>query len=92
MLFRSLTGLQVAEKVRRVKQSVDRLVERFKHMRRDLKKVQVAVEKELGTVGALAKDRELFDDFKESQRAIKHTPWRVLGRPKKMSVKGAPQP
>ncbi len=61
-------------------------------VRDDLDIIVDAVTEGKGTIGALARDRELHHDFQQSQKNILHTPWRVLGRPEKMSVDGLPGP
>lgn len=57
-----------------------------------LKRIQRAVDKAEGTIGAFLKERELFDDFKATQKKLVHTPWSPLARPKKASTKGYPVP
>lgn len=77
-----------AEKLLRLR--ADRITKRFKQIEAWLKVVQKYVQTGRGTVGALLKDREIFDDLKASGKVIRQQIWRNITRPKKTSVKDHP--
>jgi len=90
--WKELKSMEPNRYVKEAEKNLRRLIKVARSIKRDLLVIAQAVDLAEGTVGALMKDREIFDDFKESQKNIIHTPWRVLGRPKKMSVEDLPAP
>lgn len=90
--WKELKSMEPNRYVKEAEENLTRLFKVVRSIKRDLLVITQAVDLAEGTVGALMQDREIFDDFKESQKNIIHTPWRVLGRPKKMSVKDLPAP
>ncbi len=90
--WRELQAMETDRYVEEAEKNLRRIFKVARSIKRDLLVIKQAVDLAEGTVGALMQDREIFDDFKESQKNIIHTPWRVLGRPKKMSVEDLPAP
>jgi phospholipid/cholesterol/gamma-HCH transport system substrate-binding protein len=84
--------MEIRQRVDEIKRRIRLVLKTGEGVLEDIRLVRRAIDRAYGTVGALAKDREIYDDFKASQKIIKHTPWRVLGRPKKMSPEGYPTP
>ncbi|MCC6749727.1 MAG: MCE family protein [Deltaproteobacteria bacterium] len=71
---------------------LDRAATLAKAMTRQIAALMARVERGEGSLARLAKDPELVDDFKESQRTIRETPWKVLGKPpRERAPRGAPK-
>jgi ABC-type transporter Mla subunit MlaD len=91
-LQRRVKQLNVRGKIKRVKKLWKLAERRTRTIRKHLKRVERALRLAEGTVGAFAQDKEIYDDFKATQKKLKHTPWSPIARPKKSSTKGLPVP
>ena len=81
---------RVPAAVKLIEQRTQRMTRRFDAIGQWLKVVDRFVKLGKGTVGAMMKERELFDDFKASGRIIRQQIWNTLARPKKMGVGNHP--
>ena len=87
-----LTGLPVAATKKRVTKTIDRLDRALASAETMVKRIRRAIDLGLGTVGALSRDHEIWDDFKASQRTVKQRIWTLFGKGKQSSPKGYPMP
>jgi ABC-type transporter Mla subunit MlaD len=84
--------MHIQARVKTVRRHIDRVASIARTALDNIETVKRALERGAGTVGALLHDRELYDDFKATQKKLLHQPWSPLARPRKMSVKGHPTP
>jgi len=87
-----LAGLRVTATKKRVTKTIDRLDRAIASAETMVKRIRRAIDLGLGTVGALSRDHEIWDDFKASQRTVKQRIWTLFGKGKQSSPKGYPMP
>lgn len=61
--------------------TVERAIERTRQTMATLEQLMAMIERGQGTVGALLRDAELFDDAKSLGKMLKNNPWRVVAPP-----------
>ena len=81
---------KVPTTVKKIKRRTERITRRFEAIARWLKVVDRFVKLGKGTIGAMMKEREFFDDNKAYGRVFRQQIWNTIARPKKMGVGNHP--
>jgi phospholipid/cholesterol/gamma-HCH transport system substrate-binding protein len=71
----------LGDRVARTLETLERAVERTQRIMATLGELVAMIERGQGTVGALLRDPELFDDAKSLGKFLKSNPWRVVAPP-----------
>lgn len=61
--------------------TLERAIERTRNTMATVEELVAMIDRGQGTVGALLKDAELFDDAKSMGKMLKNNPWRVIAPP-----------